>query len=62
MTPFFVGLEKSKKCGNFCLVSARLSLDRHYVFTYYFQSSFFSDQSFRVLFINKINNLMNWIK
>ena len=26
--------------GNFCLVSARLSLDRHYLFPYYFQSSF----------------------
>ena len=26
--------------GNFRLVSARLSLGRHYPFTYYFQSSF----------------------
>ena len=30
-----------QKYGNFCLVSARLSLDRHYLFTYFFQSSFF---------------------
>ena len=28
------------ECGNFCLVSARLSLKRHYLFTHYFQSSF----------------------
>ena len=27
-------------CGNFCLVSARLSLEIHYPLTYYFQSSF----------------------
>ena len=26
--------------GNFCLVSARLSLERHYPFPYFFQSSF----------------------
>ena len=28
------------KYGNFCLASARLSFDRQYLFTYYFQSSF----------------------
>ena len=27
-------------CRNFCLVSARLSLQRHYPLTYFFQSSF----------------------
>ena len=31
------------ECGNFGLVSARLSLKRHYPFTYYFRSSFRAD-------------------
>ena len=30
----------SLECGNFCVVSARLSLKRHYPLPYYFQISF----------------------
>ena len=49
----FLGKKKnSLGYGNFCLVSARLSLNRHYPFPYYFPSSFssfFSDPIFRVV-------------
>ena len=37
---FFFFFFQSKKYDNFCLVSALLSLVRHYLFTYFFQCSF----------------------
>ena len=48
--------------GDFYLVSARLSLDRHYRFTYYFQSSFravfFSNSLCFIIII--FNDLLNF--
>ena len=39
-------------CANFCLVSARLSLERHYPFTYFFSEQFRS--SFRAVFFRAV--------
>ena len=38
-TPYVNLLQNLLEHGNFCLVSACLSLGRHYLFPYYFQSS-----------------------
>ena len=58
--------------GHFCLVSARLSLKRHYPFTYYFQSSFRAvleqfQRIFRAVWIFRVifkrnNCSKSWVK